>query len=265
MGRSMRITTKALALLVSSAVMSGCGGSTVATQSSSSAVPVSNAAQNVYFSGFIDQTIATIIMPDGSFYVPLRSGVAVGQGTVSGNTFSGTYNDFSGSSPQAGTFSATFVAGTSLNGTLAEGGNATAIQGYVLPSNDYSFTAPPSLSDFSYHYGAGIAGNSCSFDVTVSSSQLILSAQPSSGSPSSCSFSGTLTPDANYNFYNVTIACPTSGCPFQNQNVSGVAVFYDQFYADGVKCPEFMMVLNNSSSTFLVTGAQNPNNLEPVP
>jgi len=264
----MRIEFKqSLASLLLAGLMSGCGGGAASApqSASASATPVSNAAQNVYFSGFIDQTIAAVVMPDGRFYVPLRSGVAVGQGSVSASAFTGSYSDFSGSSPQSGTLNATFIAGSSFNGTLSESGSATPLQGFVLPSSDFSFITPASLANSAYHYRASIAGNACGFDVTVSLSQRSINAQPLSGYPSSCSFSGTLTPDANYNFYNVAVTCPASGCPFPAQNLSGIVVFYDLLYADGVKWPEFMMVLSSSSQTFLLTGAQNPNNLEPVP
>lgn len=174
-----------------------------------------NAAENVYFSGYINQSVTAIVLPDGRFFVPLRSGVAVGQGTVSSNTFTGAYSDFSGSSSQPGTINATFATGSSFNATLWENGSSLSVQGVALPSNEYNLGTAASLTNFSTHYVATMTGQ-CGLDVAISATHLTIDALPADATPSCpCAFSGTLTPDASNNFYTSPLHFPPLAARFR--------------------------------------------------
>lgn len=251
---------KLLVILCLALLLTGCRSTvTLATPDTY------NAAENVYFSGYINQSVTAIVLPDGRFFVPLRSGVAVGQGTVSSNIFTGAYSDFSGSSSQPGTINATFATGSSFNATLSENGSSLSVQGVALPSNEYNLGTAASLTNFSTHYVATMTGQ-CGLDVAISATHLTIDAQPADATPSCpCAFSGILTPDASNNFYNVAATFPATGCAFQSQTVKGIAVFYESHYLGGTNIPAFLMVFTTPDAAAMMTGVLDPNNPAPVP
>jgi len=224
-----------------------------------------NAAEGIYFSGYYNPSVTVIVLPDGRFYATLPPGVAVGQGTASSDTFTGTYRDFSGSTPQSGTINATFVPGSSFDATLAEDGTSTTVHGIVLPTNLYRLDVPASLTDFARHYGATMPGP-CGFNVTVSATHGTIEAQPLGGSTGcSCAFSGTLAPDANNNFYNVNVTFPATGCAFPGQTANGIAIFYQYRMPDGASFPAFITIFTTPDAAAVLRGAQDPNNPTLVP
>lgn len=250
-------------------LLTGCGGQST---TSPPAPPTPNAARGLYLSGYYNSVVTTIVLPDGRFYVPLRklvaggsqlSGVAVGQGTASSNTFTGTYRYSGELNRHFGTINATFVPGASFNGTLSENGSDLPLSGIVYPPDQYNMDTPASSAAISGYWVAGMLGG-CGLRLTLAAHGTIEGVHNSIGS-CTCDFSGTFSPDATSNFYNVTLNFPASGCPLQNP-ATGIAVLYKYRLPDSMTIDEFaMVVLTEGGAATVITGGRDPSNPRPIP
>jgi hypothetical protein len=254
---------RSIALFTLALILAGCGATSSVTPTQPSA-PAHNDAQNVYFSGYVLQSVAAIVLPDGRFFIPTATGVIIGQGTVIGSSFTGTYRDFAGASVQSGSLNATFVAGESFDATLTENGASTSFHAVALPAGSFNLATPASLANFSRHYFATIPGP-CGLAAAVSASARTIAAQPVSGGNCTCAFTGALTPDADFNFYTVSLTFPAQGCPFQSQTLSGIAVFYNYLTPDGLMLPSFVIVPSTANAATAIIGSFDPNNPSGVP
>ena len=256
------LTAVLLALL-----LAACGGPSA---SNPSAPAVENAAQGVYFSGYTHPSITAIVLPDGRFYAPLANsswslaGLAIGQGTATSGVFTGSYRYFGGLGAHAGTVNASFLPGSSFNGTLSGNGSSIPINGVSLGSDVYNPAVPASASAISGHFVASILGSSCGVNVTITSGGTFTGTSDS-GSACACNFSGTLEPDPKKNIYNATVNFPATQCPISNQSASGVAVLYKYPYPDGSGVDGFAILAVTNDSATLLMGFRDPNNLAPVP
>ena len=214
-------------------IMMGCGGgggSTTSTATSATPQTTAGRAQGVY-SGTSSNGWAfySIVLPTDKYYAIygtqtssafLIFGVMTGQGTSGSSTYTASVSDYYYTGlVSSGNVNATYVAGSSISGSIAESGSTLTFNGTVLPSSDFNYNTPASLSAVTGTWtGSFLDGSSGT--VTVSSTGNI------SGSSLGCTFTGTVTPDSARNFYNATVVFGPSPCLLPGQTASGVAVTY---------------------------------------
>jgi hypothetical protein len=226
-------------LALASSGLLGCGTTYSGSGASSSGGGVNYAgqAQGVY-SGTSSNGYAfsTIVLPNVMFYAIygtatgntlLLAGFMTGQGTSGNGTYAATVHDyFYTGAVNSGSVSATYVAGSSLNGTLNENATMTTFTGASLPASSFNYSTPASLSAISGTW-AGTLLDGMTTTVTISSSGIV------SGSSSGCSFSGTVAADiSNKNFFDVSLTFAGSPCAFPNQTATGIGVEY--LLSDGI-------------------------------
>ena len=221
-----------------SLVLVGCGTSYSGNGSGSGGGGnYAGQAQGVY-SGTTSSghTFSTIVLPTDKFYAIygtvsgntlLLSGLATGQGTSGNGTYTASVTDFTYTGAiSSGSVSATYVAATSLNGSLTESGNAITFTGTSEPASSFTYNTPASLSAITGTW-TGTLLDGMTTTVTINSNGGV------SGSSSGCSFSGTVAPDSsNKNFFDVSLTFGPSPCSLPNQTATGIAVEY--LLSDGV-------------------------------
>jgi hypothetical protein len=209
----------------------GCGSSYNNNGGSSGGTSYAGHAQGVYSGtssgGF---NFSTIVLPNDKIYAIygtqsgnslLLYGLISGQGTSGNGTYTATVNDFFYTgSVSNGSVSATYVAGSSLNGSLTESSATTTFTGASLPTSSFNYNTPALLSDISGNW-SGTLLDGMSTTVVISSNGSV------TGSSSGCSFSGTVSPDSsNKNFFDVSLTFAGSPCSAPNQTATGVGVEY---------------------------------------
>jgi hypothetical protein len=172
-----------------------------------------------------------IVLDDGTYYFlysfvgnpNLIAGVVQGDGTSTGATFtSNNAVDFNlqGLGVMPATVSATYHPKQSISGTVSypTKGAFNTFGGTYNPL----YEATPSLTALAGTF-TGQAATSAGVEtatVTIQSSGS-LSGTGSSG----CNFTGTATPRAHGNVFNVSISFGAAPCLFANQTLSGIAFF----------------------------------------
>jgi hypothetical protein len=179
---------------------------------------------------------STIIIPNDKFYeiygLPsgntlLLFGLVTGQGSSGNGTYAASVTDFFYTrATNSGSVKATYVAGSSLNGTLTENATATTFTGNAEPASSFTYNTAASLSAITGSW-TGTLLDGTTTTVTINSDGSV------SGSSSGCSFSGTVAPDSsNKNFFDVSFTFGPIPCAPPNLTVTGVAVEY--LLSDGV-------------------------------
>jgi hypothetical protein len=228
----------ALALLVTA----GCGSSKSNNNTPLGSTPASSStpgqAQGV-FSGTTSTGLSfqSIVIPSDKFYaiygttvgnVLYISGMITGQGSSKNGTYTATVTDFyyTGTTT-AGSLTATYVAGQSINGTVTESGNTNVtFSGTAMLSTSFNYANPASQSDITGTWTGTLTDGS---EAMVS----IAEGGSFSGSSSGCSFTGSVTPDASgKNFFIVSLTYSGSPCVKPNQTQVGIGVEY--LLSDGV-------------------------------
>lgn len=247
----MRIALAILILLV------GCGGGGSSSNNSSNTTTSTSQsnvghAQGVY-SGTTSSsfTFETIVLPNDVFYgiygtvsgnLLLVDGMVTGQGSSGATTFTANINDFLfNGTVNSGSVNATYVAGSSINGTVAETGSpAVTFSGAAIPATQFNYNSAASLSQISGSWtGTLLDGSTATVSVQSSGSF--------SGTDSGCNFSGTITPDSSgKNFFNITLTFGGSPCLRPGQSATGIAV--DYLLANGVN--RQLLAAGTSGSTF---------------
>jgi len=194
-------------------------------------------AQGVYSgttsSGF---SFSTIVLPNDKFYAIygtvsgnalLLSGLVTGQGTSGNATYTASVTDYVNTGAiNSGSISATYVAATSLNGSLTENGTAITFTGTSEPASSFNYNTSASLSAITGTW-TGTLLDGMTTTVTIDSNGNV------SGSSSGCSFSGTVAADSsNKNFFDVSLTFGASPCSLPNQTATGIGVEY--LLSDGV-------------------------------
>jgi uncharacterized protein YceK len=228
-----------LIFCVVSLLLVGCGTnySSNGGGGGSGGVNYAGQAQGVYSgttsSGF---NFSTIVLPNDKFYAIygtvsgnalLLDGLVTGQGTSGSGTYTASVTDFLFTGAiNSGTINASYVAGSSLNGTLAENGTAITFTATSEPTSSFNYNTSASLSAIAGTW-TGTLLDGMTTTVTISSNGTV------SGSSSGCSFSGTVAVDSsNKNFFDVSLTFAGSPCAFPNQTVTGIGVEY--LLSDGV-------------------------------
>ena len=232
---------KVLIACAVSLVLAGCGGGGSSMSSGGAGTGgggnTSGQAQGVY-SGITSNgySFDTIVLPNDKIYaiygttsgnVLLLFGLISGQGTSGSGSYTASVSDFfyTGAT-NSGSLTASYVPGSSLNGTLTENGTAITFTGASLPASSFNYNTPASLSAISGTW-TGTLLDGMTTTVTINSNGTV------SGSSSGCSFSGTVAADSsNKNFFDVSLTFGGSPCALPNQTVSGVRVEY--LLSDGV-------------------------------
>lgn len=220
----MKTLTTLSASLISALLMAGCGGG-----GGDSPPAAATTAQGLWIgTTSTNRTITGLVLSDGTYYVLYSSvgnsstiaGVVQGTGSSNAGTFSSTNaKDFNleGLGVLSATVSASYSSKQSFNGTIAYSGASTPF----TSAYDANYETTPTLASLSGTFTGQVAlsvGVQAA-TVTVSPSGAI------SGGASGCSISGTTTPRADGNAYNLSITFGSSPCFFANQTFTGIGYF----------------------------------------
>ena len=219
------IKVLAVASAVSSLLVAACGGGS-GDGSSSGAT-----AEGLWLGpSNTSRTITALVLDDATFYVfysasgnpAVIAGVVQGSGNSDNGNFSSTnVRDFNveASNLLAPTFSATYLPRQSLKGTITytPGGAVT------FPATfNASYDSTPSLAALAGTFTGRAAALQSAENATVA----INSAGTISGSGTSgCTVSGTITPRARGNVFNVSLTFGAAPCILANQTTTGAAYF----------------------------------------
>jgi hypothetical protein len=175
------------------------------------------------------------VLPNDKFYalygaingtVFVVKGMITGQGASNNGTYTASVTDFNSiGATSSGSVTASYVAGSSLNGTVNENGTMLTFTGTSLPTFFFNFNTPASLSAITGMW-TGTLLDGTAATITINADGTF------SGSNSGCLLSGTITPDASKNFFNVTLTFGGNPCLLPNQTESGIAI--DSLLPNGV-------------------------------
>ena len=238
----------------------GCSNGNGAKTSGSGNTP--GQAQGVYAgTTSMGLTFNGIVLPNDTFYAIYGNmsgnifnvcGMATGQGTSNNGKYTATENDFtycSGSSNvYSGTVSATYTAGSTLNGSMTENNNSVTFTGTAPTGSLYNYNAAALLSTISGSWGGSLTdGESASVSIDSLGNATGISSN-------GCSFTGTITPDGSTkNFFDVSLTFGGSPCVVPNQKAAGIAVNY--LLSDGVT-NQFLAGVSSGSSLGIVFAAE---------
>jgi len=203
-------------------------------------------------------TFETIVLPNDKVYaiygtvsgnVFLIYGMITGQGASGSSTYTASVTDFFHTGTiNSGSVTATYVQGSSLNGTLTENGTNITFTGASLPASTFNFNTQASLSAISGTWTGSLMDGTAT-TVTISSNGSV------GGSSSGCSFTGTVAADSsNKNFFDVSLTFGGSPCSLPNQTVSGIGV--DYLLSDGVTHQLLAAVTSGTSAGTVFVAAR---------
>jgi hypothetical protein len=214
-------------LAVVIAALSGCGGG----GGDSPPASATSTAEGLYTgTTTTGRNVTGLVLDDGTYYVlysqisnaNVIAGVVQGTGTSNAGTFSsGNARDFNleGLGVLSASVSANYVAKQSLNGAVAysAGGTTSFTSNY-----DATYEAAPSLAALAGSFSGQVASSAGTESATVAvSSAGVISGSGASG----CAVSGSVSPRARGNAFNVSLTFGGTPCLFANQTLSGVAYF----------------------------------------
>jgi hypothetical protein len=221
--------------------ISGCGGG------GGGDVAPSTTAEGLWVGSTNNgRTIAGIVLDDGTYWVlyslignsAVIAGAVQGSGTSQNGSFTSTNGkDFNleGLGINDVTVNASYVMKQSFNGTVRY--TATGDQVTFTSSYDTNYDLTPSLNIIAGTYSgtAATTGGMEFATVTVSSSGAL-----TGSSASGCNFSGTVSPRARGNVYNVSVTFGGGVCANGTSTVDGIA-YYDaatkQLYSAALNSP----------------------------
>jgi hypothetical protein len=214
-----------LALFASACSFVACGGG---SSNHTTPPPVSGQAQGVYLGSTSDGgQFVGIVEPNDNLYAAYISGASVelsgmiaGTATESSNSFTASIHDFyANGTVNAGTLAGSFVAGTSLTGTVTETNVSITLTGQIIPSTQYNYATAAHLADIAGSWNGSLLDGETA-DLTVSSAGAI-----SGTSSGGCTFTGTATPNTSgKNFFDVNLTFGASPCLAPNLTVTGVGI-----------------------------------------
>lgn len=218
-----KIATAIMSFATISLVACGGGSSTRTTPP-----PTTAQAQGVYQgSTSTGGQFVGIVEPNDNLYAVYVSGTSAqlsgmiaGTATENSSSFTAPIHDFyADGTVNSGTLAGSFVANTSLSGTLTETNASITLTGQVIPSTEYNYATTPHLADIAGSYSGQLLDGE-SADITVSATG-VLSGTSSGG----CAFTGTAAVDASgKNFFDVNLTFGASPCLAPNVSLSGVAI-----------------------------------------
>ena len=149
----------------------------------------------------------------------LVAGFIQGTGTANNGSFISTNaRDFGVVPAASGTVNASYVAGTSIQGTVTSGTGTVTLAGTAIAASTFDYNAAASLT--------AIAGNWNLTALDGSATPLTIAANGSfTGSSAGCSFSGTLAPRASgKNVFNLAVTFGAAPCVLPGQTATGIAI-----------------------------------------
>lgn len=219
-----------LVVLAAAAVLGACGGGggdSPPPQSSS------NRAEGVYsgtLTGSSSSAFQLLVLENdeywglygastaSNFYVV---GFLQGTGASNNGSFtSGNTKDFGTVPPANGSVNATYVANTSISGTVAAPGGSVTFSGTPIVSSTYVYNSPALITTISGAWRlTALDGSSVALNVASNGAF--------TGSTGGCSFTGTLSPRASgKNVFNMALTFGAAPCALPNQSGTGVAISY---------------------------------------
>lgn len=197
----------------------------------SSLQPPSGPASGVYLgSTSKGLTFETIILPNDQIYALYGVGIGktlyvdglvAGQGQSNSGQYTASATDYyyTGSSNYAN-ISGSYVVGSSISGTLYEGGITESFSGTAMPSSNYDYNVPASLSKITGQW-IGTLQDGSAAQITLSPDGTF------TGADSGCSFSGNVSPNSSpKNVFDVSLTFGGYPCILQYQTATGIAVDY---------------------------------------
>lgn len=221
-----------MALAVGVLALAGCGGGGGGGGGSGAAAPVTNSpAEGLWLGSTGDgRAITGLVFENGLYYILYSlvgdtgtiAGVVQGNGSTSGANFSsGNARDFNleGSGVLVATVAGTVAAQSTFAGTVTYGPGLTNTFAATYDS-DYELT--PSLSTVAGTYGGEVA-----FSLGVEPATITIAANGalSGTGDSGCTVSGSISPRARGNAYNVSITFGGAPCHFANQTLAGIGYY----------------------------------------
>lgn len=217
------------AALLAAAALTGCGGGGSQGASGSPTATAEGVYQGTTSTGL---SFDALILGDGSVWSIYGNqfngglqvtGLFTGSGSSTSTTYLATTEDYPapGSSAIAGTLDATYVAGSTLSGTITESGQTTSISGAVPVASTYDYLTPATSTAVSGTWSGNLLdGETATISVSSSGS---LSGTSSRG----CTFTGSITPrPGGKNVYNVTLSFGGSPCFAAGTSANGIALLY---------------------------------------
>ena len=212
---------------VACAALLGCGGG----GGGDSPPPTVASAEGAYWgtiSGSTSNSFELIVLETGEYWalygitvgnVLFVQGLIQGTGTSSNGAFTSTNGKDFGSFPApTAAVNATYVAGSSVQGTFAVGTQSATFSGTSPQTTVYNYSTPASLGT--------IAGNWTLTTLDGTRTTLVISANGSAtGVSDGCSLTGTFTPRASgKNLFNVAVTFGPAPCELPNQTATGIGV-----------------------------------------
>ena len=177
-----------------------------------------------------DRTIAGLVLGSGEYWFiysavgngAVIAGAVQGNGTSQSGRFTssdGIDFNFEGAGNNPVTIDATYVPKNSLDGTVQDTGATSSLTFTTAYQFEYGGTPimEPLITTFT---GTAYAGLTEYTEVTIAASGALTGV-----SASGCTFSGTLTPSTDGNYYNVTVTFQGGACVNGTSTVTGVAFF----------------------------------------
>jgi len=211
--------------------LAGCGGGSGSSGGTTPAAPVPS-AQGAYSGNYSNGSQHfTVVLENDQFYtlygnttggVFALAGFVQGNGSSSNGSFTASDVRDATAAGQllSGSLSATYIAGTSFNGTLTEGANTIAFSGTPLASSVYNYNAAANLADIAGVWNlTSLRGFANTFTIAATGSFTAVSG--------GCSFSGSVTPrSSGKNAFDVAVTYGPAPCLLPGQSLSGLAVDY---------------------------------------
>ncbi|WP_420224745.1 hypothetical protein [Pigmentiphaga litoralis] len=212
--------------LVSTLALAACGGGGGDGESNSvTPTPSNQDAAGLYGTTATGLVGSTIIFNDGSYYsiygTPTQTnGFITGTGTASNGTFTSTNaKDFSAGAVVNATISASYLAKRSISGSVTYTAPARSVP--FTGNYDAFYEAAPNLANLAGRFTGPAASPIAAEQISVN----ILATGAFSGQgPSGCTFTGTASPKASGNAYDVLLNFGATACVYPSQQVRGVAV-----------------------------------------
>ncbi len=215
-------------LVALAGIVSACGGGGDSAPNSSG--PSAEGAYSGTLTGGVSSDFRLLVLENGDYWALygtefsgqfLVTGFIQGQGVSSNPNFtSSNAKDFGVNPPVSGTIAATYVAGSSINGSASALGQTTSFSGTAIPAASFDYNSAPTITS--------ISGNWSLTSLSGAPVSLVISGGGTfTGSSQGCSFTGTITPrPSGKNVYNLSLTFGATPCASPNSSGSGIAISY---------------------------------------